>query len=52
VHTVDGFRVFAEQKLIDSVGGVTVDYTVTGFGEGFKISGNNESPNECGSCSC
>ena len=50
---MNGFRVFAEQKLIESVGSVIVDYTVTAFGEGFKISGGNESENkECGSCSC
>ena len=43
---------FAEQKLLDSVGSVTVDYTVTAFGEGFKITGGNDTPNQCGSCSC
>ena len=42
----------AEKKLLEQTGGVIVDYTVTGFGEGFKIKGGNETPNACGSCSC
>ncbi|MFH2009115.1 MAG: hypothetical protein ABI333_21170 [bacterium] len=52
IQKVDGFSVFAEKQLLEQVGGVTVDYTVTGFGEGFSIKSGNQSPTECGSCSC
>ena len=52
MFTIDGFRVFAEKTLIEQVGGVTVDYTVTGFGEGFQIRPTNQMGNTCGTCSC
>ena len=49
---MNGFRVVGEKSLLEQVGGVKIDYSKTGWQEGFQITEGNKDPNACGSCSC
>ena len=42
----------AEKQLLEENGSITIDYTKTGWSEGFSIKPDKKADTNCGSCSC
>lgn len=48
----EGFSVVAEQRVIDEISGVNIDYRDSPGGSGFVIRPGNFDNSGCGGCSC
>lgn len=54
----DGFTVVVEKKLLESTGGMCIEFMQNSFGGGFRIvpklplDGAGDPGNACGGCSC
>lgn len=48
----EGYQLVVERKLLEQVGGLSIDFHDFGFSAGFTIHGGDAPAGGCGPCTC
>ena len=48
----EGYCIVADKEMVESFGGLALDFEVSGWGAGFRITPTTKADDSCGTCSC